>query len=175
MDMVETTPMPKSLLSITLCFLYACSAPPDRGFSSEPVPTHETKPQPPEPGKMQAEIFTIGDMAKALGVPIEFISIANRACHFRAATCKEKLPVDFTWCEPVLAREWCRINDCSRVQPVEYEVVVTCMREITARGCFDLDRPLDCPFAKDAGLTIIPNIWPAGPVENPIPGILRDE
>lgn len=123
---------------------------------------------------MKAEIVTVGDVAEALGVPHEMIFIANRACHYRVITCKEKLPVDFLWCEPVMARDWCRTNDCARLGAVEYKEVQKCMDEISERDCSDLDRPLECPFIQNAGLTVIPSTWPPGPIENPFPGLLPD-
>ena len=142
----------------------------------EQSPEPQSDPEPPtaKPGRMKANVVTVGDMANALGVPVEFAIIANEACYHRVVTCKEDLHVDYLWCEPVLAREWCRANNCSPGGESDGEAAVACRKEITARGCTNLDKPLECPYVQEAGYTIVPDAWPEGPVANPFPGILPD-
>jgi hypothetical protein len=67
----------------------------------------------------------------------------------------------------VVAREWCKVNDCSTVG--EFTDLKQCQRELNERACEDFDRPIECDDVRAAGLTLVPSIWPEGPVEDPWP------
>ena len=112
----------------------------------------------------------MGDIARRFGIHMDYLALGHATCAHREEDCKQDVGgMDPASCQIVVARFWCETYgyDCSKAALAGD--VVPCMKEIYSRACNDLDRPVECPPVKKAGLTIIPSAWPDGPVVDPMP------
>lgn len=159
----------RTLSLLLLVLACSCSGPNEHTHTAdEPKSATPATPTLKTMGRLSARVSTIGDVAEAVGVHPYYIYLGNVTCGMRWIDCKEPLGMAADSCSVVLAREWCRVNDCTQ-GPENVIEDDPCMEDVIARSCDDMDRPMDCPYLNETGKTLVPSVWPDGPVEDPLP------
>lgn len=150
-----------------LLVVAACSTPADRGVTSSiPTSNAQQNETPSAPSKLpNVKITTLAEIADALGVPSGYLSVAHVACgHHRICRTENGGEwFDRHQCQEELVTFWCEKNEC-RHDVFGAASENTCIDEVWARSCDDLDRPLQCKEFSDHEFTAHITDWPRGPV-----------
>lgn len=151
--------MQKSLISIALCSLCACSTPPDRG-SNEPAPitvldndggsqgtqdagTPDAAARRPRQPPAMPVIQTFEGWAERLGVHLDIFLLASMSCT-RLINCGWWSPPPE--CPAATTEAWCKNGGCDDgifPGPYDYEGH-PCAADVYDRPCTEISRPVVC-------------------------------
>lgn len=136
----------------------------DRALSytgDEPSPS----PEPSPPGPMKVEIFTVGDMARAMRINSGYILLASQACvrHSDCLKAEGKSFAPFPQCEEGLLLHWCPPGQCQGGLG-KMSVRNTCIRSVRERACEDLAQVIECPELQSYNQELRITDWPVGEI-----------
>lgn len=156
-----------------LLTLAACGTSPDHSAHPRQMGAETHNPTTPESNngtepldRAAAQVVTIAEEAKALGVHWQFLILANQACakniecrHGRGQSVK---PVDV--CQTGLVRAWCPPNECTEPLFDGPDADNPCWADVRNRqSCDQMNEPIKCESLEKAGLVLRPDDWPLKP------------
>ena len=157
---------------LALVVTAACSTPTERRVDPDPYqptgdpeqPPPRVKPRVERVGNQYVGLYSYGDIAEQLRMPVGFAVLAGLACSWQSRCNPDAVyPEGQTTfdCKIQLARLWCPPDSCSDGEPEQQEWE-ECFTAMYTRECEPLEAPsgfVDCPLLHELKLGLNPKGW----------------